>query len=53
MTNNIMMKKLRVAFDLKTTEISWERFLEKNVHQLSDWTKLSVERMLACSTCAR
>lgn len=30
----------------------WERFLEKNGHQLSDWTKLSVERMLACGTCA-
>ncbi|AXF76575.1 transposase zinc-binding domain-containing protein [Erwinia tracheiphila] len=30
----------------------WERFLDKNGHQLSDWTKLSVERMLACGTCA-
>ncbi|WP_198530703.1 MULTISPECIES: transposase zinc-binding domain-containing protein, partial [unclassified Serratia (in: enterobacteria)] len=30
----------------------WERFLEKNGHQLTDWTKLSVERMLACGTCA-
>ncbi|WP_226988578.1 transposase zinc-binding domain-containing protein [Serratia sp. FS14] len=30
----------------------WSRYLDKHGHTLSDWTKLAVERMLACGTCA-
>ena len=30
----------------------WGRFLEKHGDGISEWTKLSVERMLACGTCA-
>ncbi|MFT2793910.1 IS91 family transposase, partial [Serratia sp. T13T92] len=30
----------------------WSRYLDKHGDTLSDWTKLAVERMLACGTCA-
>nr|WP_227818446.1 transposase zinc-binding domain-containing protein [Serratia marcescens] len=30
----------------------WSRYLDKHGDSLSDWTKLAVERMLACGTCA-
>ncbi|PNM27162.1 IS91 family transposase [Yersinia enterocolitica] len=30
----------------------WNRFLDKHGDTLTDWTQLSVERMLACGTCA-
>ncbi|WP_149571799.1 IS91 family transposase, partial [Serratia nevei] len=30
----------------------WSLYLDKHGHTLSDWTKLAVERMLACGTCA-
>jgi len=29
----------------------WSRYLDKHGDPLSDWTKLAVERMLACGTC--
>jgi len=29
----------------------WSRYLDKHGDTLSDWTKLAVERMLACGTC--
>ncbi|MEZ6878807.1 transposase [Enterobacter sp. KBR-315C3_2022] len=30
----------------------WNHYLDKLGYSLSDWTKLAVERMLACGTCA-
>ncbi|WP_419236882.1 IS91 family transposase [Serratia fonticola] len=30
----------------------WSRYFDKHGDTLSDWTKLAVERMLACGTCA-
>ena len=30
----------------------WSRYLDKHGDALSDWTKLAVERMLACGTSA-
>lgn len=29
----------------------WSKYLDKHGDTLSDWTKLAVERMLACGTC--
>ncbi|WP_442904105.1 IS91 family transposase [Hafnia sp.] len=31
---------------------AWNTYLEKHADHLSEWTALSVERMLACGTCA-
>lgn len=37
---------------LFTFDYGWNRFLDKFGDSVSEWTKLSVERMLACGTCA-
>ncbi|HGJ6261707.1 TPA: hypothetical protein ACJXM5_004214 [Salmonella enterica subsp. enterica serovar Virchow] len=42
----------RPAKLLFTIDDGWNKFLEKFGDSISPWTKLSVERMLACGTCA-
>lgn len=42
----------RPAKLLFTIDDGWNKFLEKFGDSVSPWTKLSVERMLACGTCA-
>lgn len=42
----------RPAKLLFTIDDGWNKFLEKFGGSVSPWTKLSVERMLACGTCA-
>ena len=42
----------RPAKLLFTFDDGWNRFLDKFGDSVSEWTKLSVERMLACGTCA-
>ncbi|ENT9331025.1 transposase zinc-binding domain-containing protein [Salmonella enterica subsp. enterica serovar Thompson] len=42
----------RPAKLLFTVDDGWNRYLEKHGDSISDWTRLAVERMLACGTCA-
>ncbi|QBY46704.1 transposase zinc-binding domain-containing protein (plasmid) [Arsenophonus nasoniae] len=42
----------RPAKLLFTIDDGWNKFLEKYGDSVSSWTSLSVERMLACGTCA-
>ncbi|WP_186821238.1 transposase zinc-binding domain-containing protein, partial [Candidatus Erwinia dacicola] len=35
-----------------TVDDGWNRYLEKHGDSVSQWTRLSVERMRACGTCA-
>ncbi|MFB9085094.1 hypothetical protein LU604_07365 [Erwinia tracheiphila] len=42
----------RPAKLLFTVDDGWNRYLEKHGDSISQWTRLSVERMLACGTCA-
>lgn len=42
----------RPAKLLFTIDDGWSKFLEKHGDSISQWTRLSVERMLACGTCA-
>ncbi|NJD86221.1 IS91 family transposase, partial [Candidatus Erwinia dacicola] len=42
----------RPAKLLFTVDDGWNRYLEKHGDSISQWTRLSVERMLACGTSA-
>lgn len=42
----------RPAKLLFTVDDGWNRYLEKHGDSISQWTRLCVERMLACGTCA-
>nr|WP_245166604.1 hypothetical protein [Candidatus Erwinia dacicola] len=42
----------RPAKLLFTVDDGWNRYLEKHGDSVSQWTRLAVERMLACGTCA-
>jgi hypothetical protein len=42
----------RPAKQLFTFDDGWNKFLDKYGDSISKWTKLSVERMFACGTCA-
>lgn len=42
----------RPAKLLITIDDGWNKFLEKQGENVSSWTRLSIERMLACGTCS-
>nr|WP_245166495.1 hypothetical protein [Candidatus Erwinia dacicola] len=42
----------RPAKLLFTVDDGWNRYLEKHGDSVSQWTRLAIERILACGTCA-